>query len=152
MHFSFPMWSCPHQKRRQFHISALPQLLSSCHGMHMDHQGLKDLQSHSPTPHLTFPPLLPLPSLHHTFSLSSILSLLSKECWASTVEAKLFSTSSIFICQAAVAAAAWAELQGLVCVACLNVCGGHACKWIWLYLYTHKPLLMCYSLCVCTWL
>ena len=82
-----------------------------------------------------FATLLPLtapPTWNPSAHFLLLLSLPWEQCWGSTIEAKLFSTSSIFICQTAVAAAALAELQCFVCWFCLLVC-----------------MLLCVHVCLC---
>lgn len=86
----------------------------------------------------TGPPPLPETPLP-TSSFSSILSLPREECWGSTLAAKLFSTSSIFICQNAVAAAALAELQCFVCWFCARVC-------VYVCVCVSRPVWVCCNL------
>ncbi len=112
--FSSNMRWCRLPEPRSHNLPTSPQLLSSCHRLQVDHQGLQHCSFYWPPPL----PETPLPTSYSC----SILSLPWEECWGSTIEAKLFSTSSIFICQTAVAAAARAVLQCFVCWFCWLVC------------------------------
>lgn len=88
---------------------------------------------------------------HPSSSSSSILSLPWAECWGSTVAAKLFSTSSIFICQNAVAAAAPAEMWCSVCRFCVCACmHSQPCSSVLLLVFFHLHVIQI-DVSMCRW-